>query len=56
MARKRYTEEQIIPILKRHEAGTATQELCREAGALARLRFTSGKPNTADWSYQMPDA
>ncbi len=32
MARKRFTEEQIIPILKRHEAGVATQELCREAG------------------------
>ena len=32
MSRKRYTEEQIIPILKRHEAGASTQELCREIG------------------------
>jgi len=32
MSRKRFTEDQIIPILKRHEAGTSTQELCREAG------------------------
>lgn len=30
MSRKRFTEEQIIPILKRHEAGVSTQELCRE--------------------------
>ena len=32
MSRKRFTEQQIIPILKRHEAGVSTQELCREAG------------------------
>ena len=32
MSRRRFTEEQIIPILKRHEAGVATQELCREVG------------------------
>ncbi len=32
MARKRFTEDQIIPILKRHESGVPTQELCREAG------------------------
>ena len=32
MSRKRFTEEQIIPILKRHEAGISTQELCREIG------------------------
>jgi|GEM_PF-4342292 len=27
MSRKRLTEEQIIPILTRHEAGISTQEL-----------------------------
>ena len=32
MTRKRLTQEQIIPILKRHEAGVSTQELCREVG------------------------
>ena len=30
MSRKRFTEEQIIPILKRHENGESTQDLCRE--------------------------
>ena len=32
MSRKRFSEEQIIPILKRHETGVSTQELCREVG------------------------
>ena len=32
MPGKRLTEEQIIPILKRHEAGISTQDLCREVG------------------------
>lgn len=30
MPRKRFTEEQIIPVLKRHDAGTPAQDLCRE--------------------------
>jgi putative transposase len=32
MTRKRYTEEQIIGILKESEAGVNTQELCRKHG------------------------
>ena len=32
MSRKRLSEEQIIPSLKKHEAGVSTQELCREVG------------------------
>ena len=32
MSRKRFSEEQIIPVLKRHESGISTQELCREVG------------------------
>lgn len=32
MARKRYTEEQIISILKRIEAGQKMSEVCRDAG------------------------
>ena len=30
MPRKRFTEEQIIQALKKHEAGVSTQDLCRE--------------------------
>jgi putative transposase len=32
MKRIRYTEEQIIGILKQHEAGVKTADLCREYG------------------------
>lgn len=32
MKRKRFTEEQIVAILKEHEAGVATAELCRKYG------------------------
>jgi putative transposase len=32
MPRKRYTEEQIIAVLKEAEAGMKTQEICRKYG------------------------
>ena len=32
MTRKRYTEEQIIGVLKESEAGAKTGELCRKHG------------------------
>lgn len=32
MKRKRYSEEQIIGILKQHEAGTAVKDLIRQSG------------------------
>ena len=32
MKRSRFTEEQIIAILKKHESGVATADLCREHG------------------------
>lgn len=32
MARKRYTEEQIVAILKESQAGAKTDELCRKYG------------------------
>ena len=30
--KKRYSEEQIIKAIKRHEAGTKVEEICRELG------------------------
>ena len=36
MKRKRFTEEQIIAILKEHEAGVATADLCRKHGVSER--------------------
>src|SRR6266480_7862885 len=35
MKKSRYTEEQIIGILKQHEAGVKTADLCREHGVSA---------------------
>jgi putative transposase len=35
MKKGRYTEEQIIGILKQHEAGVKTADLCREHGISA---------------------
>jgi len=35
MEKSRYTEEQIIGILKQHEAGVKTADLCRERGISA---------------------
>jgi putative transposase len=35
MKKSRYTEEQIIGILKQHEAGIKTADLCREHGLSA---------------------
>ena len=32
MSRKRHTEEQIISIIKKHDAGMNTADLCREHG------------------------
>ena len=32
MSRKRHTEEQIIGIIKKHDAGMSTADLCREHG------------------------
>ena len=37
MKRNRFTEEQIIGILKEHEAGVSVADLCRKHGADAML-------------------
>lgn len=33
--KKRYSEEQIIQVIKRHEAGARVDDLCREMGISA---------------------
>ena len=42
MKRTRFTEEQIIGILKEHELGTKTADLCRKHG-ISEATFYNGK-------------
>ena len=44
--KKRFTEEQIIAVLKEAEAGTKVSDLSRNT-ALPRLRSTTGKQSSA---------
>ena len=39
MKRKRHTEEQIIAILKEHEAGMKTADLCRKHGIAGQTLY-----------------
>ena len=40
MKKSRYTEEQIIGVLKQHEAGVKTADLCREHGISAATFYS----------------
>lgn len=40
MKRKRFSEEQIIAILREHEAGVSTKELCRKHGMSSAAFYT----------------
>lgn len=46
MKRGRFLEEQIIAVLKEHEAGAKTADRRASTGS-RRRRFTTGMPNTA---------
>ena len=48
MKKSRYTEEQIIGILKQHEAGVKTADFAGSTGS-ATLRSTTGSRSTAAW-------
>jgi putative transposase len=42
MKRKRFTEEQIIGVLKGHQLGTKTSDLCRKRG-ISEAAFSNRK-------------
>lgn len=45
MKKTRYSESQIVKVLKEVEAGRSAKDVCREYGILAREHFTTGVPN-----------
>ena len=53
MKRARFTEEQIIGVLREHEAGAKTADLAASTASRKR-RCITGRPNTAAWMSPRP--
>ena len=51
MKRTRFTDEQIIGILKEHEAGTPVSELCRKHGVSDASIYKWGQNKSSPKSY-----
>ena len=50
MKRSKFTDEQILAIVREGEAGRKVADLVRTHAALPSRRITAGKPSTAGWS------
>ena len=51
MKKSRYSDSQIIGILKQAEAGTPVPELCRQRG-MSRVSFYKCDPNMVGWMHR----
>lgn len=54
MKRSRFSDEQIIGILKEHEAGLSAVELCRKYG-VSDATFYKWRSNMAAWKWPRPN-
>ena len=55
MKRSRFTEEQIIGILKEHEAGISVSDLCRKHG-VSDASIYKWKAKFGGWMFLKPNA
>jgi transposase-like protein len=53
MKRKGFTEEQIIAVLREHDAGAKAADLARKHG-ISEATLYNWKANTAAWTYRTP--
>lgn len=49
MKKSRYSESQIVKILKEVEGGRLVKEVCREYGIYDATYYTTGNPSTGAW-------
>lgn len=54
MKRSRFSDEQIIAIVKEQEAGAKTADVCRKHG-ISDATFYSGRPSMAAWRCPRQD-
>ncbi len=54
MKKRRFTEEQIIGVLKEYQAGLPVVELCRKHGISDATFYTWRSRNTVAWKCRTP--